>query len=273
MMTTIAGIFLGIIQGLTEFLPVSSSGHLVLFQNLLGFKEPEILFDCFLHLGTLVAVLLFFSSDLKRMTRETWAFIRKPGLDRGEIGHAHENPYASLFFWVCIGSIPTALIGLAFRSPLEALFGSVTTTGFMLLFTGLILAVIRLLPKGYNRRKRVGLLTALAVGFAQGLAIIPGISRSGATIVCGMACKMERELAARYSFLLSIPAILGALVLQMSSGDWGTVTVLPLLSGFLASSIMGLIALRILMGMVRKGSLFYFSPYCLVLGLIILFIT
>ena len=266
------GIFLGIIQGLTEFLPVSSSGHLVLFQNLLGFNKPEILFDCFLHLGTLVAVCIYFYSDLRQMVKETWKYIFSLGQDREKTKHTHESPYAALTFWVLIGSLPTALIGLAFKSSLEALFGSVTITGFMLLFTGMILAVTRVIPKGYNRRKKVGLLAAIAVGIAQGIAIIPGVSRSGTTIVCGILCKIERELAARYSFLLALPAITGALGLQLRSGEWGNVGLIPLVSGFFASTIVGLIALRILMGMVRKGGLFYFAPYCCILGLLIIFI-
>ena len=234
--------------------------------------EPEILFDSLLHLGTLVAVCIYFSSDLSRMIKESWYVIRE--LKHGGIKRRpmHESPHASLALWVFIGSIPTAFIGLVFKSSLEDLFGSVTITGITLLFTGMILAVTRVIPKDYNRREKIGFLTSLTVGIAQGVAIIPGISRSGATIVCGMLCKMERELAARYSFLLSIPAILGALGLQLGSGELGNIGLIPLISGFLASTIVGLMALKILMGLVRKGGLFYFSPYCIVLGLTIIII-
>jgi len=207
------------------------------------------------------------------MIKETFSFILNLRFHRKESKHLNKGPYASLTLWVLIGSIPTGLIGLAFRPFLEALFHSVTMTGFMLLFTGIILAATRMISKDYNRRKEVGLLTALAVGIAQGIAIIPGISRSGATIACGMICKMERDLAARYSFLLAIPAIIGALGLQLSAGELGNVGLFPLLSGFLSSILVGLIALKILMGMVRRGGLFYFAPYCCALGLLIIKIS
>jgi undecaprenyl-diphosphatase len=140
----------------------------------------------------------------------------------------------------------------------------------MLVFTGLILAITRIMPKGYTGRSSIGPLTALAVGTAQGLALIPGISRSGTTIVCGMLFKVERELAARFSFLLSIPAIIGALLLQLDAEGVNEVGILPLFIGFVTSILVGLLALRILMGMVRKGNLYYFAPYCWAVGLFIL---
>jgi undecaprenyl-diphosphatase len=126
------------------------------------------------------------------------------------------------------------------------------------------------LPKGYTSRKEVGLLAALAIGTAQGLALIPGISRSGATIVCGMLFKIKKDLAARFSFLLSIPAIIGALVLQLNMEDLNNVGILPLVTGFVFSILVGLLALKILMGMVRKGNLYYFAPYCWAVGLFVL---
>ncbi len=259
---------MGIVQGLTEFLPISSSGHLVLFQNILGFKEPELLLDVSLHLGTLLAVCIFFRSDLKEMIKETWRF--SINLLRGRRGpQADKGVNLWLTFWVLVGTIPTALIGLIFRSPLEELFGDVKKTGFMLVCTGIILAVTRLLPKGYTVRKDVGLLTALAVGVAQGIAIIPGISRSGTTIVCGMACGMGRELSARFSFLLSIPAIAGAMLLQLTSGRLGGADFIPLVLGLLSSAIVGLMALKILMTVVRRGNLSFFAPYCWALGVFI----
>ena len=268
-MDSYTSIFLGIIQGLTEFLPISSSGHLVLFQNVLGFREPELLLDVSLHLGTLIAVCIFFGPDLKAMIKETWHF--SVNLLRGRKGLQADNG-ASLWLtlWVLVGTLPTVVIGLVFRAPLEGLFGDVKKTGFMLVFTGLILAVTRLLPRGYNVRREVGLLTALAVGAAQGMAIIPGISRSGATIVCGMAFGMERGLSARFSFLLSIPAVAGAMVLQLASGRFGAVNVIPLVLGLIASAIVGLTALKILMSVVRRGNLSFFAPYCWALGIFIL---
>lgn len=270
MTDTIKAIFLGIVQGATEFLPVSSSGHLVLFQDLLGFKEPELLLDISLHVGTLLAVCLYFRSELKMMIRESWRFVVELPGGRKKGAQPEERPHAALALWVVVGTLPTALIGISFRSALEGLFASVTAVGFMLLLTGAILAVSRLLPTERKRRLSVGALTALAVGFSQGIAIIPGISRSGTTIVCAMACGMERNAAARFSFLLSVPAVAGALVLQLSSEPWREIPLLPLLAGFVSATLVGLLALKLLMGMVGRGNLYYFAPYCWAVGLIAL---
>ena len=259
-MNSLETIFLGVVQGLTEFLPVSSSGHLVIFQNMLGFREPELLLDSALHLGTLLAVCIYFRSDLGKMAAEAWRFDFK-------------KPDGSLLLWVLAGSIPTGLIGLIFRSPLENLFGSIGVTGVMLMVTGLIVAVTKLIPRSYGTRTRVGLLVALAVGTAQGLAIIPGISRSGATIVCGLLCGLDRDLAGRFSFLLSLPAIAGALILQLNSAALERVGLAPLLFGFVCSAVVGLLALRLLMRMVRRGRLYYFAPYCWALGLIVVLLS
>jgi undecaprenyl-diphosphatase len=269
-MDTLSSIFLGIIQGLTEFLPISSSGHLVLFQNLLGFKEPELLLDASLHLGTLVSICIYLRSELKDLISETW----KWGIDflKGQNGTKSlgRRPAASLALMVGIGTLPTALIGLLFRSSIEGLFASVSAVGYMLLLTGVIVAVSRLIPELYNQREEVGVKVALAVGTAQALALIPGISRSGVTIVCGLLCGLRRETAARFSFLLAIPAIIGATAVQLGAEGLTKVGLLPLLSGFIASAIMGLAALKILMGMVKKGNLAYFAPYCWALGLFII---
>lgn len=251
-------IFLGIIQGLTEFLPVSSSGHLVFFQNILGFKEPELLLDCSLHVGTLLAVCIYFKSDLKKIISETWRFDFK-------------KPHANLGLWVVVGSIPTGIIGLIFKTPLERFFGSVIMVGLMLVATGVIVSLTKMIPKGYGSRIQVGVLAALAVGTAQGLAIIPGISRSGATIVCGLLLGLDRELAARFSFLLSIPAIIGAVAIQWNIEALQRVGLVPLLFGFSASALVGLMALKLLMSMVRRGHLYYFAPYCWAVGLFIIF--
>lgn len=269
-MDIISSIILGIIQGLTEFLPISSSGHLVLFQNLLGFKEPELLLDCALHLGTLLAICIYLRSELRSMLMETKKYviglfqireIRKP---------LRENPHTSLALMVLIGTLPTLLIAMLFRSAIENFFASLSTVGFMLMVTGLILAMTKLIPEDYSRREQVAIFVGLAVGAAQGLALMPGISRSGATIVCGLVCGLRRELAARFSFLLAIPAIIGATVVQLNAEAVGRVGLLSLTSGFFAAALVGLIALKILMGMVRKGKLFWLAPYCCALGLFIL---
>ena len=251
---------LGIVQGLTEFLPVSSSGHLVLLQNLLGVAKPQLMLDCTLHLGTLLAVCLYFRSDLSRMAQRLWR-------------RDFQDPHASLALWVIVGTIPTGLIGILFKDFLERLFGSAALVGWTLLVTGLIVGSTRLISEGHGSRKRVGLWAALAVGLVQGLAITPGISRSGITIVCGLLLGLDRDLAGRFSFLLSIPAIVGAVVLQIHAGALQGTALLPLACGFVSSTIVGILALRVLMGMVRKGHLYYFAPYCWLLGIVVVLAT
>jgi undecaprenyl-diphosphatase len=273
--TALETIFLGIIQGLTEFLPISSSGHLVVFQNLIGLKEPELLLDCSLHLGTLLAVCIYFRSDVGLMVKEIWQLLRQTikklrGSGRSDPDVSLKKQYDYLVWWVLIGSVPTGIIGLVFRGPLENLFGSVSTVGVMLIVTGIIVGLTRLIPEGYETRARIGLLAALAVGTAQGLAIIPGISRSGATIVCGLLLGLDRELAGRFSFLLAIPAIVAALAIQINVEALARVGFVPLLFGFLTSALVGLVALKLLMGMVKKGHLYYFAPYCWVVGILVL---
>ncbi len=270
-MNALQSILLGIIQGLTEFLPVSSSGHLVIFQNLLGFQEPELLLDTALHLGTLLAVCIYFRSDLQKMITESWAFLftRK---SPASAAHKDRN-HVALAWWVIIGTIPTGLIGVLFRHPLEKLFGSISLVAVMLLVTGAVVGLTKFIPETRGKNRPLGYLISLAIGVAQGLAIIPGISRSGATIACGLSLGLERETAGRFSFLLSIPAILGAVLLQLKDGTLSGVGLIPLLCGFIASALVGLLALKVLMGMVRKGHLFYFAPYCWAVGLLVLAIT
>jgi undecaprenyl-diphosphatase len=262
-------IFLGIVQGLTEFLPISSSGHLVLFQNLLGFKEPELLLVSSLHLGTLMAVCLYFNSDIKGMVREIYWLAGHIG----EIGNGEKVRHAALALWVTVGSIPSALIWLIFRKEIESLFASVPAVGLMLIMTGLILSVTVLIRKGKRDKTTVGVLTALAVGTTQGLALLPGISRSGITIVCCLLFGLDRDLAGRFSFLLSIPAIIGAVLLNIDITQLERVGIIPLFLGFLSSAIVGFFALKLLMGMVKRGRLYYFAPYCLGLGAVIIFLS
>lgn len=268
-----SSILLGVVQGISEFLPISSSGHLVLFQNFLGFREPELLFDIALHLGTLVAVCLFFGRDLRAMAVETAGFLASVARREKKWTQINEYPHAFMLLWVVVGTIPTGLIGLWFKAPLESLFGSVRVVGFMLVCTGLIVGVTKMLPEDFTRRTSAGLFAALAVGVAQGIAIIPGISRSGSTIVCGMFCKLQRETAARFSFLLSIPATVGAMAIQISSEGVSQGALPALAAGFVVSAGVGLLALKILMGMVKKGRLYCFAPYCWAVGLLILFLS
>ncbi len=243
-------VFLGIIQGLTEFLPISSSGHLVIFQKLLGFQQQQLLFDCALHVGTLLAVVIYFSKDIKRIFKSVLS--------------KKENTDSFLLKDIITGSIPTAIIGFLFKDYFERAFSSALIAGIMLCVTGLFVGATKFIPEG--SKKRVGLIRSVLIGIAQGIAIIPGISRSGATIVCGLMCKIDRELAFKFSFLLSIPAISGAFILEAVKINQ-IKNVIPLSLGTISSAIVGLIALRFLNNLIKKGNLYYFSPYCFAIGI------
>lgn len=259
-MNIFEAVLLGIVQGLTEFLPISSSGHLVIFQNLLGFNEPELLLDVAMHLGTLAAVCLYLRSDIRDIVT-------------GILSRDFHGPGARLAWMVAAGTVPTVIIALVFRDSLEKAFSSVSLVGWMLIVTGCILLTPRLIRVrrsgsfSSTTTARVGLLSALVVGAAQGLAVTPGISRSGTTITAGLALGMDRDLAGRFSFLLSIPAIVGAVILQFDLEAAQRVGIAPLISGFATAAIVGFFALKLLMGMLRKGHLHYFAPYCWVVGL------
>ena len=244
-------IILGIIQGLTEFLPISSSGHLVIFQKLLGFQQQQLLFDCALHIGTLLAVFMYFSKDIKRLFDSV-------------VHYREANSEFLLLKDIITGSIPTAIIGLLFKDYFERVFDSALIAGIMLCVTGIFVGATKFIPEG--SKKRVGLINSILIGIAQGIAIIPGISRSGATITCALMCKIDREVAFRFSFLLSIPAILGAFALEAIEIEQIN-NIIPLILGTISSAIVGLLALRFLNGLIKKGHLYYFSPYCLAVGI------
>lgn len=263
-------VLLGLLQGLTEFLPVSSSGHLVLAQNLLGLAEPEILFDVVLHLGTLIAVLIVFRREIKGLIEEFfWA-----------VAHLRSGPAIRdawrervrfrLIGLIVIGSVPTGLMGLLFKDFFEAMFASVIGVGVALLITGFFLFLTRFSQPPARSVKAFRVSDALLIGLAQGLAITPGISRSGATISTGLFLGLERELAARYSFLMFIPAILGALVLELRHAQPGAFGWLEMGVGFLTALLAGLLALMVLLKMVRGGRLHYFAYYCGPVGLVTL---
>lgn len=260
---------LGIVQGLTEFLPISSSGHLVLFQALLGLEEPELLFDIAVHVGTLVAVCLFYFRDIKRVVR--MLFSKSVWSDNGGgFGkQIKKTPEIRLFFLIIVGTIPTVCLGLAFRPIADTLFSSIRIVGFMLVITGLVLWLTRRTPATGRRTGELTLRDALYIGVVQGLAILPGISRSGSTIAIGLLRGINRETAARYSFLLSIPAILGALVLgcfDISGATAHRQATGIMVGGALVAFVVGYLALRILVYMIQKGRFFIFAPYCWLLG-------
>jgi undecaprenyl-diphosphatase len=260
---------LGVIQGLTEFLPVSSSGHLVLFQHLFGLREPEIFFDVSVHMGTLVAICVFFSKDLREILTTLFSVSTWSGSEDGLWQSLCQKPEMRLLGLILVGTVPTALLGLVFRPMADKLFSSVQIVGIMLLVTGLLLWRTRGLKRGGRNAAQLTIWDALFVGVMQGVAILPGISRSGVTIAMGLFRGLNRVTAARYSFLLSIPAIIGAMVLELREA---TVSGLPpaggvLLGTFVAAAV-GYAALRFLLHLVKEGNLHAFAFYCWPLGVV-----
>jgi undecaprenyl-diphosphatase len=248
---------LAVLQGLTEFLPVSSSGHLVVAQHYLsGFTAPPVPFDVMLHGGTLVSLVLYFFKDIRSITvsffggrGDEWKESRRLGL------------------MIIVGCIPTAIIGLAFQDLFERLFETVKIVPYMFLITSLLLLVAEKRGKTGHRRDHVGLKEALIIGIVQGCAIIPGISRSGSTIACGMLLGIRSDTAARYSFLLSIPAVFGAVLLNAKELLDGNIYYAV---GAIVAAVVGLGAIKITMNAVVFKKLWIFALYLIFVGTILL---
>ena len=243
-------ILLGIIQGLTEFLPISSSGHLVLTQEILGVKQPGISFELILHLGTLLAVLVYFRRQLVALIRS--------------IFDSNLMQERSMIMFIIAGTIPAVIVGLFFKDYFEQAFGSPAFTWAMLIVTGLILFATKLVKKG---DRQVTLLAAIIMGIGQALAILPGISRSGSTIATGMLFGVKPSDAAEFSFLLAIPAILGAVVLKIDDLlAIDTALIGQYVVGTIFSFIFGLAAVSMLLAVIKRGKLEYFAYYCVAVG-------
>ena len=267
-MTILEAIVLGVLQGITEFLPVSSSGHLVLVQHFLGIKESQVFFDVMLHFGTLGAVIIVYYQLIGSLVRTGFATLFQADFYRHPRLTISNSPNLRLIWFLLLGSIPTGLIALLFKDSFEAIFGKPMVVAGMLIITGLILQLSRL---GQRRRQTETPLRAWhtpLVGIVQGLAIIPGISRSGSTISISLLLGLSPQVAAQYSFLLSIPAILGAVILKLK--DVGEITIAPtvIVAGILTSFIVGYIALRFLLAMLNRGKFSIFSYYCFALGIV-----
>jgi undecaprenyl-diphosphatase len=265
-MNIIQALILGIVQGATEFIPVSSSGHLVLVPWLLNWPEPGLVFDSIVHWGTLVAVLAFFWRDLVALARAWVRSLVERNLDSAE---------AKLAWLIIVGTLPAALMGFLWEDFFESLFSSPGWVAALLLVTGGILALSERLGRRQRSMGDLGWLDSVLIGLAQGLAIAPGISRSGATMAMGLLRGVKREAAARYSFLLSTPIIFGAGLLQLvelfqveaSGAPWPSLIV-----GFLAAAISGYLCIRFLLAYLQRGKLTVFAVYCWLAGTVSLIV-
>ena len=247
------GFVLGIVQGLTEFLPVSSSGHLVVVPALAGWRQPSLTFDLVLHFGTLLAVIFSFREELLRLLR-------------GLFGRGDDPASARRLIWLlAIGTVPAAIAGLAFGSFFEDRFDDPVTTCAELLATAAILLVAEWLIRRGQGHEPVDERSAAAIGVAQAVAILPGISRSGSTIATGLGLRISREEATRYSFLLAIPAIGGAVASRVGDVVDGTFDVTgPVIVGFVAATVSGWLSIEWLLRYVRTHSLVVFAGYLIV---------
>jgi undecaprenyl-diphosphatase len=254
-MSLIQAIILGIVQGLTEFLPISSSGHLVLMQKIFGITEPTLIFDTSVHLGTLLAVFVVFKDDIISILK---------------------RPFQKITWLLLAGTIPTAIIGIAFKDSFEQMFHTGSTLGFEFLITGAVLLWSSMLKSGYKRVRETSYFDAIFIGIMQGIAIMPAISRSGLTISGALFRKLDRNFAARFSFLLSIPAIIGATVFQIKdivevgSGNGPGIGIGVLIAGSIAAALAGYVSIKYMLQVLKSGKLKYFAYYVLAIGILVI---
>jgi undecaprenyl-diphosphatase len=259
-------ILLGIVQGLTELIPVSSSGHLVIAQGLMpGFQQPGILFDVVLHLGTLLSVLVFFRRDIVDILL---ALIPKKCYNFNIINDELILQKKQIALLIIVATVLTGSIGILLKDRIYALFQSVEVTASMLLITGLLLLLSDRVKDANRQEKDMTFMDGIVLGLVQGAALIPGISRSGATIAFGIFRKLDRETATKFSFLLSIPAILGASLLEsryafsISEHD-----MIVYACGFLTASVTGFLSLKLLFWVIKNMKLSIFAYYCWFVGI------
>jgi len=263
-MSIFQALILGLLQGLTEFLPVSSSGHLVLGQYLLQVENQEMLsFDVFVHFGTLISVCIIFRKDIGQIILSLWNAVRTNSLRSAY----DTNEYARLGLAIAVASIPAAVIGLTYRDEIAEAFRDPKLVSVNLVITGLLLFLTRF-PKPVEG-KRVGLVTGFVIGIAQSVAILPGISRSGSTISTALYLRLSPPLAARFSFLLSIPVIAGAALLESKTviRQGMEMGFGPFIVGLLASALMGYAAIKILLRIIESGRFSWFAFYCFAVGI------
>ena len=257
-MNVFQAFLLGIIQGLTEFLPISSSGHLEIGHALLGIKnENNLLFVLDVHVATVLSTIVVFRKDIGTLLRDVFKF--------------EWNSSTKYVSMLLVSSIPVVIIGLFFKTEIESLFtGNLFFVGCMLLFTACLLTLTVYVKKSSSE---ITFPKAFIIGIAQMMAVLPGISRSGATIATGILLKVKKEDVARFSFLMVLIPILGAAILDVSSGEISTQNTnsVNLLAGFVAAFLTGLLACSWMIKIVKKGKLIYFAIYCALIGLIAIF--
>lgn len=281
-MSIIQSIFLGIVQGITEFLPISSSGHLAILKNLLGIQiQGSLFFDVLLHLGTMAAVIFAFRRDIGRMIAELICMFRDILYNIGIFRHNHKeqdakryrkivhNNYRKFVGLVFVSTIPTAVIGYAARDLVSIAEQTLIVPGVCLILTAGLLLVADVMETEKKIPKDITYTNGFMIGVVQGLSVIPGISRSGATITACLISGFDRKFAVKYSFIMSVPAILGAVVLECGELSQNAVTVPQFfiyLAGAVTAGIVGYFVIKKMLFIVRKKKFKIFALYCLALG-------
>ena len=262
-------IIIGLVQGLTEFLPVSSSAHLIFAQQALGVSDVGLAFDVLMHVGTLVAVIVYFFNDIVNMIKGF--LLSLVDLKNGNfMGEIKKDPYKKLAWLTILATIPVGVVGVLFNDMIESMFQGLTIPAFLLLVTGCLLYASQRMNSGRIDVRNVTIKEALIMGCGQALAVLPGLSRSGTTIAAGLFAGLDKEFAAKFSFILSIPAILGAAVFQLKDLSGGNIEIGACIAGFVVAVISGYLAISILLKIVREKSLDIFAYYCWIVGLIVL---
>jgi len=243
-------IIIGTIQGLTEFLPVSSSAHLVFIQKLLGWNEPELFFDIILHCGTLFSVIIFFYKDIIKLFKDIRTIIL-----------------------LLVATIPTGLIGILMSDYIDKYFASEIYPAIFLLITGLLLYLTKYVPKNTKQISNFSISDVVLVGIAQGISVLPGISRSGSTLSTGILLGWDRADTIKFIFLLSIPSISGATILKFRSISISDININCYVIGFIIAFITGLLSIKILVKCIQNMKLHFFSYYCWLLGISVIIIS
>ena len=277
-MSVIMSLFLGLVQGIAEFLPISSSGHIAILQNLFSGNNrsgSNMFFDVLLHLGTLISVCAVYRADIKSMISDGVDFIRaRSDADQGE--PVTLKPHARTLLFVIIGTVPM-LIAVFFIGAVSILFSKIGFIGFALIITGGLLFVSdKLIKRGNKTEKTMTVVDALIIGLAQAVAIIPGLSRSGTTIVVGLSRGLSGSFAVRFSFLLSIPAVFAAMIVEIVRAIRGGVdfSLLPTyLAGFVIAVVVGFFAIQVISRLISKSGFGKFAYYCWGIGLVAIIIA
>lgn len=271
-MTYFQAVILGLAQGLSEFLPISSSGHLALLQYFFGISAENVLpFAVLLHLGTLISVFIIYWKDIVALVKELGAVIKDIFTGKGL--RVNANPTRKLGFMIIVATIPTGIIGLVFNDIFNALYLSLIAIGIGLLITGTILVIAERMGKNNKSIKEMKFRHAFLVGLMQGVAICPGISRSGSTLFGGLISGLNREFAVKFAFLVSIPAILGSVIVEAPDAfkaGMDAAFVGPVIAGVVVSAISGLFAIKAMIKLVSNKSLKGFSIYTWALGLAVI---